>query len=111
MPQLTTLLDDAGRACLDVQLSVSDEHEKTLWAKGMNMPAPRTARDLVDTGTTCTCVDISVIRALGIPLSREVHFSTPFKNASDCHTETVKDRFEVGSALSAPFVYLFINDN
>ncbi|MCY4152237.1 MAG: hypothetical protein OXE94_08405, partial [Aestuariivita sp.] len=80
MPQLTIPTDDAGRPCLDVQLSIGKEHEKTLQARKMEVPTPRTVRGLMDSGASCTCVDISVVRALGLSSSKEVHFLTPLSN-------------------------------
>ncbi|MCY4008011.1 MAG: MGMT family protein [Rhodobacteraceae bacterium] len=74
---LTLPIDDDGRIVLDVLLSVSAARRKILREKGMNVPAPRTVRGLVDTGASCTCVDSSVVRELEIPSSGEIPFLTP----------------------------------
>lgn len=76
MPNFT-LHVDANGPVLNVLITVSEARAAALQAKGAAIPQGVHAKGLVDTGASNSCIDSSVIRALGVPQTGETTVLTP----------------------------------
>ena len=76
MPHFTSSVTTDGPV-LNVIFSVSAARKTALEKRNQPVPNVVQSRGLVDTGASCTCVDPSVIRALGVPPSGVAPMVTP----------------------------------
>lgn len=65
MPHLTLQVAQGG-ALIDLSVGVSAARAQALQQAGQLVPNPVVIRGLIDTGASCTCVDPSIPRALGL---------------------------------------------
>ncbi|MEX1129230.1 MAG: aspartyl protease family protein [Vicinamibacterales bacterium] len=80
---------------LNAAVGVSAARAKALTAEGQAVPALVNIRALIDTGASCTCVDPSVLVALGIPATGTATMNT----ASSGQTPHVTEQFDVALAI------------
>jgi hypothetical protein len=66
MPQLRLPIGPDG-LCVDVLVGVDGGKMATLIHAGQPIPAPRSVRGLIDTGTDVTAIHLPILQGLGIP--------------------------------------------
>ncbi len=76
MPTLTGALTQEG-ALVDIGVGLSDSSLQALRAASRPVPSPVTARALLDTGAEITCIDLSLVQALGLPLAGTTFANLP----------------------------------
>jgi hypothetical protein len=76
VPHLTLSLS-TGRPLIDIFVGVSQARQGALTTAGQPVPAPIPARALIDTGASCTCIDLTVLKQLGIPSTGTTPILTP----------------------------------
>lgn len=76
MPSVNAQIGPQG-PMIDVLLSVSNARRAALASANLPIPAPMSARALIDTGASCTCVDPSVIAHLALTPTGVVPMLTP----------------------------------
>jgi len=67
---------------LSAFVAVSQARHAALTAAGQPVPSPVPIRALVDTGASCTCVDASVLAALGLTPTGSTQMMTPSTGAT-----------------------------
>lgn len=76
MPHFTRVVEANG-PILNVFLTVSDARLTALTKLGTSIPNGQAATALLDTGASCTCVDPSIIKALGLTPTGQTSLLTP----------------------------------
>jgi len=76
MPHFTLPIDVKG-PILNIVFNVSEARAQALKNAGLSIPDDIIVKGMVDTGTSNTCVDPTVIKALEIPASGEIKILTP----------------------------------
>lgn len=107
MPHLTLPLS-AGRPLIDIFVGVSQARQDALTVAGQIFPPPLRASALVDTGASCTCIDLTILQQLGIPTTGTTSVLTPSTGQTP-HTANQYDvsiRIVFGDSGS-PFKVLF----
>ena len=107
MPHLTLSLS-AGRPLIDIFVGVSQARREALTAASQPVPSPISTRALVDTGASCTCIDLTVLTQLGIPSTG----TTPVLTPSTDQTPHTANQYDVSIAIvfgsqSNPFRILY----
>lgn len=77
MAQFTLQLDPANGPVLTVVIGVSVARGDALMTAGQPVPAGISARALIDTGASCTCVDPSILAKLELTPTGTVSVHTP----------------------------------
>jgi len=80
---------------LDALVGVSKAWSDVLTANGQAAPAAQRIRALLDTGASCTCIDPSVMTALGLTPTGRIQINTPSTGA----TPHMADQYDVGIAI------------
>jgi hypothetical protein len=100
MPHLS-LPFASGAPIIDLLVGVSKPRADALKAAGQPVPQVIPIRALIDTGASCTGIDSTILKALGVPTTG----TTP------CHTPSTKDgqpdiknQFDVGLMLVHPLL-------
>ena len=62
---------------VDLGVAVSLPRRHAMTAAGLAIPQPRIIRGLLDTGASCTCIDASVIKSLGLLPTGTTQVHTP----------------------------------
>jgi hypothetical protein len=75
--QFTLQLDPANGPVLTVVIGVSVARGDALMTAGQPVPAGISARALIDTGASCTCVDPSILAKLALTPTGTVSVHTP----------------------------------
>jgi predicted aspartyl protease len=65
MPHLTLPLTSDGPV-VEVLIGVTPSQSRSLTVAGQPVPGPVTARGLIDTGASVTCIDSQLVRTLGL---------------------------------------------
>jgi hypothetical protein len=81
MPLLTFALSPAGPV-IDVLVGVSPPRAQQLALANAPVPAPVSARLLVDTGASVTCLDRAILASLGLAPTGNVAMATPSTGAT-----------------------------
>lgn len=107
MPHLTLPLS-AGRPLIDIYVGVSQARRDALTEAGQVFPAPLPARALVDTGASCTCIDLTILQQLGIPPTG----TTPVLTPSTGQIPHIANQYDVSIQIAfgdsgSPFKFLF----
>ncbi len=76
MPHFTQTISNEG-PLLDVNINASIERLRALQDSGQPIPNAITVKGLVDTGASTTCIDTSVVEALGLETKGDVAVITP----------------------------------
>lgn len=76
MPHFTLSVGAAG-PLLKARFTVSEARAAALVREGMELPNVPAATALLDTGASCTCVDPSILAALGLTPKGEADVLTP----------------------------------
>jgi hypothetical protein len=76
MPVVTGTLAAEG-ALVDVRIGWSDPAARQLRTALRPVPPPIDTRALIDSGAECSCIDPSIIRALGLPVGGFVMANVP----------------------------------
>jgi len=76
MPVLSLQISPGGPV-IDILVGVSRARQQALQQAAQPIPAPVMIRGLVDTGASCTCIDPSIVTALGISPSGTATLHTP----------------------------------
>lgn len=77
MPSLNFAIQNPHGPLVQVVIGVSDPRQQAMTAAGLPVPNPVTGTFLIDTGASTTCVDPSLIKALGIQPTGSVPIQTP----------------------------------
>ena len=101
MPFFTRAIDAKG-PLLNVLFTVSDERRKALTNAGVTVPSHPPVIGLIDTGASSTCVDQSVIQALGLTPTGTISILTP----SSTDGPVVADQYDCGL-----FIYAHTSQN
>ena len=80
---------------LNALIAVSEARAAALTAANLSVPTVQTVRALVDTGASCTCVDPTVLKALGLSPTGSVPILTPSSGTTPHPT----DQYDVGLAI------------
>jgi hypothetical protein len=72
-----------------------------LTAAGQPVPAPIPITGLIDTGASCTSIDLALLRQLGIPETGRTMVHTPSTQASAPHCASV---YDISLALAHPLM-------
>jgi hypothetical protein len=76
MPHLTLQMS-AGGPLIDILVGVSVPRQAALRAAKQSIPSPVQIRALIDTGASCTCIDPSVPKQLGLAPTGVAPMHTP----------------------------------
>ena len=76
MPHFTRRIESAG-PLIKVLFTVSEARAAALGKLGQPTPKAPVASGLLDTGASCTCVDPSILQALGLKPTGETQLLTP----------------------------------
>jgi hypothetical protein len=90
MPHFSLTISPRG-PLLQVLLGVSAPRGTALTAAGQPVPAPIPITGLIDTGASCTSIDISLLRQLAIPETGKTTVHTPSTQANAPHSTSVYD--------------------
>lgn len=96
MAHFTLQVTPAG-PIIEAFVGVSIPRREALLAAGQTVPNPIHIRGLLDTGASGTCVDPSVLAALGLTPTGTVPVSTPTTGA----TPVVVDQYDIGLIIPA----------
>jgi hypothetical protein len=98
MPHFTLQLDPSGAGpVLLAMVGVSAPRAAALVAAKQAVPQGVTIRALVDTGASNTCIETSVLKALGLTPRGQIPCHTPSTGAAPAQ----KDVYDVGLAIFA----------
>jgi hypothetical protein len=81
MPSVTLPIGADGPT-LDLGVAVSSPRQVAMRQAGLAIPPPVVIRGLIDTGASCTCIDMSVISALQLQQTGTVPIHTPSTGSS-----------------------------
>ena len=97
MPHFTLVVDPRSGPVINAGVAVSDQRAKALKKAGRSPPAIRPIKALIDTGASATCIDPSVMSALGLNPTGTAKIFTP----SSGHTAVEHDQYDVGILIQA----------
>lgn len=80
----------AGGPVVDVIVGVSIPRLGALQAAGLPIPQQKMGKFLIDTGASCTCIDIDLMNSLGIEPTGSTSIQTPSTNGTH-HTCSLYD--------------------
>jgi hypothetical protein len=100
MPHLS-LAFSAGAPVVDLLVGVSHPRAGALKQAGQPVPDAVRVRALVDTGASCTNIDPTVLKALGVPSTGTVPCHTPSTKSGQPH---IANQFDVSLVLIHPLV-------
>lgn len=91
MPHFTLSHTAQAGPILDMIVGSSAPRILELQAAGQVVPVPQNIRALLDTGASCTCIDPTVLNALGLQPTGNTSISTPSTGATpvDAYTYDV----------------------
>lgn len=81
-------------------IMVSAARHRALTTLGQAIPQPQKIRGLIDTGASGTCVDPSVLDALGLTPTGSVQVHTPTTG----NAPVAKDQYDIGLAIPGPAI-------
>lgn len=81
MPILNAPIGPHGPV-IDIFVGISKKREELLQAKGLTIPPRVSIKALIDSGATSTCIDLRVIRSLGISPTDVTFINTPSTSTS-----------------------------
>ena len=84
MPHVTLGLSPGG-PLIDVWIGVSNPRALALKTAGQTPPPPKQVRALIDTGASCTAVDISIIQELSLVPTGTTSVQTPSTQKTTPH--------------------------
>jgi len=88
---------------LDAYIGVSQGRRAALLAASEPVPDPQSARALLDTGASCTCVDPSVLARLGIPSTGTTLVNSPTTGTSPQTVNVYDVSIWIPGAIPPPF--------
>ena len=94
MPYFTRQIDAKG-LLVNIVFNVSAARASALTLAKQPIPSIFNAQGILDTGASCTCIDPSVIAALGIPPTGKATMVTP----STGEGEVIVDQYDIGLAI------------
>src|SRR5262245_25457092 len=97
MPNLNIQISPLGPV-MDVFVSVSQPRADALKNAGQVIPVPIAIRALVDTGESCSCVDPTILTALGLSPTGSASIHTP----TTAGTAANHSLYDVGLVLPHP---------
>ncbi len=100
MPHLTLPIGALGPT-LDILVGVSQPRAQAIAAAGQAVPSPRVAHVLLDTGSSCTCIDAGILAALNLPPSGSTFVRTPSTGTAP----HIANQFDVSLTLHHPALY------
>jgi hypothetical protein len=98
MPHLTLPISFGG-PLVDVLMGVSVPRQHALTKAKLPVPAPLIVRALIDTGASCTVVDCSILKALGVVSTGVIPIHTPSTKSGQPH---LANQFDVSLIFSHP---------
>jgi hypothetical protein len=81
MPHLTLPVSPGG-LLIDIHVGVSRSREEALNESSQSIPPKVAARALIDTGADCSCMDMEIIKRLGLTPSGSTTILTPSTGAN-----------------------------
>lgn len=100
MPTITLQITPDGPLC-DAFVGVSQARRDALTAAGQTVPNVVRVRALIDTGASCTCVDPSALRSLGLTPTGSVPVNTPTTGATPLN----RDQYDISLQIPHPQLY------
>jgi len=100
MPHLTVPFS-AGAPVIDLLVGVSNPRAAALRQAGQPVPVAVSVRALVDTGASCTNIDPTILKALGMPSTGTVACHTPSTRSGQPH---IANQFDVSLCLIHPLL-------
>src|SRR5262245_54910702 len=94
MPHFVLTFDVNGPIVKAV-IGVTMARHNALTKAGQPVPTPAIAHLLVDTGASCTCIDPSILRQLGLTPTGSVPIATPSTGSQTVQ----RDQYDVGFAI------------
>jgi predicted aspartyl protease len=80
---------------VDAAVMISSAREKVLQDAGQNVTSPRTIRGLIDTGASISCVNPTVLTALGLTPTGEAEIHTPSTGQTSVRVDTYDVRIAI----------------
>lgn len=90
MPHVTLGMTREAGPCLDIQVGVSNPRAEALKKAGQAIPPNMLVRGLIDTGASCSAIDVQIIKQLGMPATGTTGIQTP-STGPVSHTCTTYD--------------------
>jgi len=100
MPHLT-LPFSAGAPVIDLLVGVSGPRAEALKKANQAIPNPIPVRALIDTGASCTSIDPTVLKSLGVPSTGTIPCHTPSTKSGQPH---MANQFDVSLVLIHPLL-------
>jgi len=88
LPHFTLTAPEQTGPMLDMIVGVSVSRVVALQSEGQPVPASQNVRALVDTGASCTCIDPTVLIALGLQPTGKTLMTTPSTGATPVEADT-----------------------
>jgi len=86
---------------MNIFVGVSQPRAIALRGAGHPIPPPALIRGLIDTGASCTSVDLTILNQLGIPISGTAPVHTPSTQANQPH---IANLYDVSIVLTHPLI-------
>lgn len=79
MPSINLQLSSSG-PIIDVLVGTSIPRQDALRLAGLPIPPTKSGKFLIDTGASCTCIDITLMNSLGVTPTGSTSIQTPSTN-------------------------------
>ena len=86
MPHLTFQLSPGG-PLLDILIGVSEGRAEALKRASQEVPSLKKVRALIDTGASCSCIDLQIINSLGLTPTGSTSVQTASTGATPHNTD------------------------
>lgn len=104
MPHFTLMHTTQTGPILDMIVGVSGPRLEALQAEGQSVPPVQNIRALLDTGASCTCIDPTVLNALGLQATGKSLMMTPSTGAVAVEADTFDVSIIIPSGNQQPLV-------
>lgn len=106
MPHFTLGLEPSGAGpLLTAVIGVSEPRGGALVAASQPVPSPMPIRGLVDTGASNTCIDPSVLSALGLSPSGQTLCHSPTTGATPQTKHLYDVSLQINAGMNEPFLH------
>jgi hypothetical protein len=87
---------------VDIVVAVSGPRQSALVAAKQPIPNPLPVRALIDTGASCTAIDVQIVKALGLTPTGTIPGHTPSTGA----TPHIFNQYDIALAFISPTVHV-----